>query len=257
MKTSLFPTTSIKKGLAKKKRNLYPKLKSHDSRCHAAHWFPNERSHPTAIEGHVTANYLSSRPVAQAVPCLLLLGPPCCLLIHLHCLLSVSAVYGSHRMKPRGQLAGPSELWNISEAPPHYLVSNVGDVRRFTHPGNVNGHLLPHLLSCVWGAGPDRLRNFASTYANSYGSSWVWQHFLSEASFVAAPSASFVPSQLCEATSKQIFPLLLLYLCPFATEKLKLFSVHLIHPVQWKLQKNIYLRQNQTTHTKLRGNAFP
>ena len=108
----------------------------------------------------------------------------------MHCLLSVSALYGSRRMKPRGQLAGPSELRNISKAPPHYLVSNVGDVRWFTHPGNVNGHLLPHLLFRVWGAGPDRLRNFASTYANSYGSSRVWQHFLSEASFVAVPSAS-------------------------------------------------------------------
>lgn len=136
------------------------------------------------------------------MPRLLLLGPPCCLPVRLHCLPSVSAVYGSHRMKPRGQLAGPSELWNISKAPPHYLVSNGRDVRRFTHPGSVNGHLLPHLLSRVWGAGPDRLRNSASTYANSYGSSWVWQHFPSEASFVAAPSASFVLSQLCEAISK-------------------------------------------------------
>lgn len=141
-------------------------------------------------------------------------------------------MYGSHTMKPRGQLAGPSELWNISKAPPHYLVSNVGDVRWFTHPGNVNGHLLPHLLFCVWGAGPDRLRNFASTYANSYGSSWVWQHFLSEASFVAAPSASFVLSELCKATSKQISPVVVLCLYAFTMERLKLFLVHLICPVQ-------------------------
>lgn len=141
-------------------------------------------------------------------------------------------MYGSHRMKPRGQLAGPSELWNISQAPPHYLVSNVGDVRWFTHPGSVNGHLLPHLLFRVWGAGPDRLRNFASTYANSFGSSRLWQHFHSEASFAAAPSASFVLPQLCEVTSEYISLLLLLYLCPFTTERLKLFSTGLMPSVQ-------------------------
>lgn len=116
-------------------------------------------------------------------------------------------------MKPKGQLAGPSELWNISEAPPHHLVSNVGDVRWSTHPGNADGHLLPHLLLRVWGAGPDRLRNFASTYANSYGSSWVWQHFLSEVSFAAAPSASFVLPHFCVETSEYISPIFMSYLC--------------------------------------------
>lgn len=121
---------------------------------------------------------------------------------------------GSYRMKPKSQLAGPSELCNIAKAPPHYLVSNVGMF--------LSSHTLAMLmviccLICFLasGAGPDRLRNFANTYANSHGSSWVWQHFLSDASFVAVLSAFFMHSLLSEATLKWNSTIAKLYLCPF------------------------------------------